>query len=70
MLIVRSTIELGHTMGLSVTAEGVETEAIKNILVTYGCDTAQGYLYSKPLPATAFVEWLDKYLAGVTQGAH
>jgi diguanylate cyclase (GGDEF)-like protein len=66
-LIVKSTIELGHTLGLSVTAEGVETEAIKNILVHYGCDTAQGYLYSKPLPATAFVAWLDQYLAECVQ---
>lgn len=62
-LIVRSTIELGHTMGLSVTAEGVETDAIKDLLITYGCDTAQGYLYSKPLPAEAFIQWIDDYLA-------
>jgi diguanylate cyclase (GGDEF)-like protein len=61
MLIVRSTIELGHTMGLSVTAEGVETEAIKSILIAYGCDTAQGYLYSKPLPADKFMQWVDQY---------
>lgn len=61
-LIVRSTIELGHTMGLSVTAEGVESEAIKTILKDYGCDTAQGYLYSKPLPAPDFTRWVQVYL--------
>ena len=65
MLIVRSTIELGHTMGLEVTAEGVETEAIKAILIAYGCDTAQGYLYSKPLPAEKFTQWLADYLASL-----
>ncbi|WP_062058418.1 bifunctional diguanylate cyclase/phosphodiesterase [Cellvibrio sp. OA-2007] len=62
-LIVRSTIDLGHTLGLSVTAEGVESEAIKALLKNYGCDTAQGYLYSKPLPANDFIEWVHSYLA-------
>lgn len=61
-LIVRSTIDLGHTLGLSVTAEGVESEAIKTILKHYGCDTAQGYLYSKPLPGEDFILWVKNYL--------
>lgn len=61
-LIVRSTIDLGHTLGLSVTAEGVESEAIKDLLKSYGCDTAQGYLYSKPLPAKDFIQWIHHYL--------
>lgn len=61
-LIVRSTIDLGHTLGLSVTAEGVESEAIKSLLKNYGCDTAQGYLYSKPLPAKDFIQWVHQYL--------
>lgn len=64
-LIVRSTIELGHTLGLSVTAEGVESIAIKELLQEYGCDTAQGYLYSKALPAGAFNQWIHAYLAGL-----
>jgi diguanylate cyclase (GGDEF)-like protein len=62
-LIVRSTIDLGHTLGLSITAEGVESEAIKALLKSYGCDTAQGYLYSKPLPAQDFIQWIHQYLA-------
>jgi diguanylate cyclase (GGDEF)-like protein len=62
-LIVRSTIDLGHTLGLSVTAEGVESEAIRALLKSYGCDTAQGYLYSKPLPAKDFIQWVHNYLA-------
>lgn len=65
-LIVRSTIDLGHTLGLSVTAEGVESEAIKALLKSYGCDTAQGYLYSKPLPAHDFIQWVHQYLAELT----
>jgi diguanylate cyclase (GGDEF)-like protein len=62
-LIVRSTIELGHTMGLSVTAEGVETTAVKLLLKDYGCDLAQGYLYSKPLAKADFHTWVNNYLA-------
>lgn len=62
-LIVRSTIDLGHTLGLSITAEGVESEAIKTLLSQFGCDTAQGYLYSKPLPAEDFIRWVTRYLA-------
>lgn len=65
-LIVRSTIDLGHTLGLSVTAEGVESEAIKALLKSYGCDTAQGYLYSKPLPAKDFIQWVHQYLTELT----
>lgn len=65
-LIVRSTIDLGHTLGLSVTAEGVESEAIKSLLKSYGCDTAQGYLYSKPLPAKDFIQWVHQYLTELT----
>ena len=60
-VIVRSTIELGHSMGLSITAEGVETAAIEALLVSYGCDTAQGYLYSKALPGDEFCRWLERY---------
>lgn len=57
-IIVRSTIELGHNMGLKIVAEGVETEAILERLDQLGCDIAQGYLLSKPLPPAAFADWL------------
>jgi len=49
--IVSSTVELGHSMGLKVVAEGVETVETWNFLKQAGCDFAQGYLISKPLPA-------------------
>jgi diguanylate cyclase len=49
--IVTSTIELGHSMGLKVVAEGVEDAAAWSLLRRLGCDYAQGYLISPPLPA-------------------
>ena len=50
-ILVRSTIDLGHNLGLKVTAEGVEDEESLNILKKYGCNTGQGYFISKPVPA-------------------
>ena len=57
-VIVRSTIELGHNLGLKVVAEGVETEAAWDRLKALGCDDAQGYYMSHPLPADKLAEWL------------
>jgi len=51
--IVRTVIELAHSLGLSVTAEGVETPAQQNLLDGWGCDIVQGFLHSRPAPATA-----------------
>ncbi|MBS0362595.1 MAG: EAL domain-containing protein [Proteobacteria bacterium] len=48
-LIVRSTIDLAHSLGLKVTAEGVETNACYTLLAGMGCDLAQGYLIAKPM---------------------
>jgi diguanylate cyclase len=63
--IVTSTIELGHSMGLKVVAEGVEDAAAWNLLRRVGCDYAQGYLISPPLPAAevaAFVRQANQLL--------
>ena len=49
--IVRSTVELGHNLGVQVVAEGVETDEAWRVLLSLGCDLAQGYLISPPLPA-------------------
>jgi diguanylate cyclase (GGDEF)-like protein len=57
LVIVRSTIELGHNMGLVVIAEGVETAESWRILKRLGCDMAQGYYMSPPLPVHAIAEW-------------
>jgi diguanylate cyclase (GGDEF)-like protein/PAS domain S-box-containing protein len=50
-VIVRSTIDLAHNLGLEVIAEGVETEAAAAHLAALGCDTLQGFLLSRPVPA-------------------
>jgi diguanylate cyclase (GGDEF)-like protein len=54
LIIVRSTINLGHDLGLAVVAEGVEDEATLTRLADLGCDLAQGYHFSKPLPSQDF----------------
>ncbi len=57
-LIVRSTIDLAHSLGLKVTAEGVETNACFSLLAAMGCDQAQGFLFARPQPLTALFEFL------------
>ncbi|MDX6274132.1 MAG: hypothetical protein QOJ92_1342 [Frankiales bacterium] len=49
--IVRATVELGHSLGLRVVAEGVEDSLTRDLLVDLGCDRAQGYLLGRPVPA-------------------
>jgi EAL domain-containing protein (putative c-di-GMP-specific phosphodiesterase class I) len=56
--IVRSIIDLGGNLGLTVVAEGVETQEIWDELDALGCPIAQGYHLSRPIPADALVEWL------------
>ncbi|WP_205754910.1 EAL domain-containing protein [Azoarcus sp. DD4] len=56
--IVRSTLELGHNLGLAVIAEGVENEAICERLAALGCDEAQGYYLSPPMPVSGFIPWV------------
>lgn len=58
LAIVRSTIDLGHSLGLKVVAEGVETEQQYNLLRGMGCDLAQGYFIARPMPAEEFEAWL------------
>jgi diguanylate cyclase (GGDEF)-like protein len=58
LIIVRSTINLGHDLGLNVIAEGVEDSPTLEQLAVLGCDLAQGYHVSKPMPPDAFNDWL------------
>ena len=58
--IVRSTIDLAHSLGMRVVAEGIETEAIMRLLMGYGCDNVQGYFLCKPKPAEDITRWLQE----------
>ncbi|MEO6032148.1 MAG: EAL domain-containing protein [Burkholderiaceae bacterium] len=57
--IVRSIIDLGHNLGMTVTAEGVETDGQLACIAGVGCDRFQGYLFSKPLPSAEFTQMLS-----------
>src|SRR5437763_9505569 len=57
-VIVRSTIELGHNLGLRMVAEGVEDAETWKLLRRLGCDIVQGYNLSRPPPPAALTGWL------------
>jgi EAL domain-containing protein (putative c-di-GMP-specific phosphodiesterase class I) len=57
--VVRSAIEMGHSLGLKVVAEGIETESAAQKLHALGCDTVQGYLYAKPMCLEDLEKWLQ-----------
>jgi diguanylate cyclase (GGDEF)-like protein len=67
-IIVRSTIELAHNMGLYVVAEGIEDEFALNWLIDHGCELAQGYYISKPKPAIELTPWLLERLNSNSNG--
>jgi EAL domain-containing protein (putative c-di-GMP-specific phosphodiesterase class I) len=56
--IVRAVLQLAHALDLEVVAEGVEDTATWDILQDMGCDMAQGFLWSRPVPAHDLVDWL------------
>ena len=58
LAIVRSAIDLGHSLGLEVVASGVENQAAWDLLAQLGCDAAQGYLVTRPLPNRQLERWL------------
>jgi diguanylate cyclase (GGDEF)-like protein len=58
--IIRATIDLAHSLGLTVTAEGVENGAVLYMLKGMGCDYYQGYYVSEPMPKAAMAEWLSQ----------
>jgi len=62
--LVQSMIGLGHGLGLHIVAEGVEDTATWQRLQQMGCDLAQGYLVSRPMPGPMLLEWLAHWHPG------
>lgn len=65
-LIMKSTIDLAHGLGMSVVAEGVETDALTACLTLLGCDVIQGYWVARPLPVLQLAEFMDARNAAET----
>jgi diguanylate cyclase (GGDEF)-like protein len=63
--IVRSAIDLGHTMGMQVVGEGVEDDVVRDMLDALGCDQAQGYGLARPMPVDDLLVWLSEHADGV-----
>lgn len=59
--LLEAIVRLGHSLGLTVTAEGVETAGELAVLRAVGCDLAQGYLLAKPMAVPDFLAWLDTH---------
>lgn len=64
LIIVQTVVDLASALGLRTVAEGVETEATADILRSIGCQTAQGFLYAKPMPEHEFLACLDTWPQG------
>ncbi|MFI7587479.1 putative bifunctional diguanylate cyclase/phosphodiesterase [Spongisporangium articulatum] len=64
--IVIGTIELAHRLGMRIVAEGVEDQDTLQALHEIGCDEAQGYLHSRPLPLEQFAAWLERRTTGLS----
>ncbi|MFK7916716.1 MAG: putative bifunctional diguanylate cyclase/phosphodiesterase [Ilumatobacter sp.] len=58
-VIVRSTVDLGHNLGLRVVAEGIENAQVQEHLAALGCDIGQGYGIARPLAPEQFSQWLE-----------
>jgi predicted signal transduction protein with EAL and GGDEF domain len=67
--IVRSVIQLAHGLGMDVVAEGVETPTSLALLRQAECDTGQGFLFAKPMPAAAFAAFVSQW-RGATMNAN
>ena len=61
--IVRSTVQLGQELGMTIVVEGVEDGESLDLLRQWGCDVAQGYHIARPMPAGAFLDWLAVHQA-------
>ena len=61
--LIKPIVDLGHSLGLCATAEGVEDQQTMDYLKDVGCDLAQGYLIARPMPGDAALAWAGKYEA-------
>ena len=59
--ILESSLDLGRRLGLQTVAEGIETTDELNLLQSIGCDSAQGFLFAKPMEATQFSQWANNW---------
>jgi EAL domain-containing protein (putative c-di-GMP-specific phosphodiesterase class I) len=64
--IVRATIELAHSLNMTVLAEGVESRPAMRWLTSQGCEKAQGFFISRPMPAETFSQWVSHFSGDVT----
>ena len=64
--IVRATIDLAHNLGMEVIAEGVESRPAMQWLASQGCEKAQGFFISRPMPAETFSQWVNHFSGDVT----
>lgn len=65
-LLVKSTIDLAHGLGMKITAEGVETDAVLKALAAMGCDIAQGYLIDRPMALEDLLQRLGGSASDIT----
>lgn len=63
--VVHAVVDLAHALGLSVVAEGVETEAQRDVLAALGCDELQGWCFARPMAPAAFETWCDERQAAL-----
>jgi diguanylate cyclase (GGDEF)-like protein len=64
--IVRAAIELSHALGLEAIAEGVEDQAVVEMLAAMGCDAAQGFVFARPMTADKLLAWIAWHASAVT----
>lgn len=67
--IVRALVDLGHRLGKTIVAEGVEDEKTLDLLTDWGCDTAQGYHLCRPGPSDQITSWLLTSPFGCANGS-
>jgi EAL domain-containing protein (putative c-di-GMP-specific phosphodiesterase class I) len=69
VVIVQAVVSIARALGMTTTAEGVETEAQHNFLTALGCDEVQGYLFSAPVPVERLAGFLNDWVPGKTLAA-